>query len=112
MGFLKRHIRLNVVVVTTLVVPALAFSLLLGGDLKAVGIGFVVVLAVLLAAILLIGALMLIGWVLHQGRRTVSTAADKLTAPPTASKPPWQPKETHVTVSSKDVKWRKYDGSV
>ena len=60
---------------------------------------------------LLIVASMLIGWVLRQGKRTVLTAADKLTAPPATSKPQ-MPEENHVTVSSKDVKWRKYDGSV
>ena len=52
MGFLKRHMGLIAVVAITLVTPAVGFSLLLGGDVKAVGIGFVVVLAVLLTVAL------------------------------------------------------------
>mgnify|MGYP006865130138 CR=1 FL=1 len=112
MGFLKEHIRLLVAIVITLVVLAVLFSFLLGGDVKAVGIGFVVVLAVLLTALGLVGVFMLIGWVLRKGRHAVSLAMKKVTHR-TPSPTERQPSESaHVTVSSDDINWRKYDGSV
>lgn len=77
------------------------------GDVKTVVIGVAVILVVLTTP------LALVGWMLGKGGDTLSAAtamvADRDSI---SSRPKNQPKETHVTASPDDVKWRKYDGSV
>jgi|GEM_PF-2966593 hypothetical protein len=85
MGFLKRHIRTFAVIAFTVIVHVVLLSFILG-DVKAVIIGVAVILAVVGTVLALIGAMMLVGWILRKGRDTVATATSNVTNRPTSPK--------------------------
>ena len=68
-----------------MIVHVVLLSFILG-DVKAVIIGVAVILAVVGTVLALIGAMMLVGWILRKGRDTVATATSNVTNRPTSPK--------------------------